>query len=408
MHEYAYKGRGDDGRLQQGRLMAASPDAAAGQIFNLGLVPVEIKPVTAQASAGSKSLNISFGTPKPNAKDMILFCRQMYTITRSGLPLLGGLTGLMQSTHNEGLRDALVEVIGGLESGRSLSASFRTRPDVFSDLFVSLVEIGESTGTLDTAFERLYNYLHMEQEIKDRVRSAVRYPIIVMCTIAIALGIITVFVIPSFEPIFKNLETIPLPTRIIMGVSDFAINYWYYVVGAIGASVYALKTWIATPEGRFKWDYMKLRTPVVGLIVHNAALSRLSQSLSVSLRAGLPLIQTLQTVGGSIGNSWLGGKIDALCDGVERGDSLANVARASALFTPLVVQMIELGEETGALPDLMEEAAGYYRREVDYDLENLSAALEPILIISVGAIVLILALGVFLPMWDMVAQAKAG
>ena len=408
MHEYAYKGRADDGRLEQGTLMAASPDAAAGQIFNQGLVPVEIKPVAAKAPGGSQSLNIRFGTPKPSAKDMILFCRQMYTITRSGLPLLGGLTGLMQSTHNEGLRDALVEVIAGLESGRTLSAAFRARPDVFPNLFISLIEIGESTGTLDTAFERLYNYLQMEQEIKDRVRSAVRYPIIVLCTIAIALGIITVFVIPSFEPIFKNLETIPLPTRIIMGVSNFAINYWMYALGAIFAAFYGLKTWIGTPEGRFKWDYFMLRTPVVGLIVHNAALSRLAQSLSVSLRAGLPLIQTLQTVGGSIGNTWLGSKIDSLCDGVERGDSLANVARASALFTPLVVQMIELGEETGALPELMEEAAGYYRREVDYDLENLSAALEPILIVSVGGIVLVLALGVFLPMWDMVAQAKAG
>ena len=408
MAEFAYKGRAENGDLHSGRLVATNMDAAIGRLTSLGITPIEVKDAADSKDLSLKDLNNILGAGQPTSKDMILFCRQMYTITRSGLPLLGGLTGLMQSTHNEGLRNALVEVIGGLESGRSLSASFRTRPDVFSDLFISLVEIGESTGTLDTAFERLYNYLHMEQEIKDRVRSAVRYPIIVMCTIAIALGIITVFVIPSFEPIFKNLETIPLPTRIIMGVSNFAINYWFYVVGAIGASVYALKTWIATPEGRFKWDYMKLRTPVVGLIVHNAALSRLSQSLSVSLRAGLPLIQTLQTVGGSIGNSWLGGKIDALCDGVERGDSLANVARASALFTPLVVQMIELGEETGALPDLMEEAAGYYRREVDYDLENLSAALEPILIISVGAIVLILALGVFLPMWDMVAQAKAG
>ena len=314
----------------------------------------------------------------------------------------------MQSMQSEALRDALGDVVDGLEAGRSLSAAFRLRTDVFSDLFVSLVETGEQTGTLDTAFERLYEYLQMEQDIKDRVRAAVRYPIIVLATIAVALGIITVFVIPSFEPIFRNLEVVPLPTRIIMGVSDFAMNSWYWVVAAIAAAVFALRRWIAKPHGRYAWDRMKLRIPIVGTIVQNAALSRLTQSLAVSLRAGLPLIQTLQTVGGSIGNAWFAARIDQLCDGVERGETLANVSRASALFTPLVVQMIELGEEAGALPELMDEASGHYRREVDYDLDNLSAALEPILIISVGAVVLILALGVFLPMWDMVAQAKAG
>jgi MSHA biogenesis protein MshG len=273
---------------------------------------------------------------------------------------------------------------------------------------VSLVEIGESTGTVDTAFERLYAYLQMEQEVRDRVKSAVRYPIIVMCTIAIALGIITVFVIPNFEPIFRNLKEIPLPTRIIIGVSNFAVAYWFHLGVALVAAGFGMSRWIRSDSGRMRWDRFMLQLPVVGTIVRNASLSRLTQSLAVSLRAGLPLIQTLHTIGGSIGNAWLGSKITGLCDGVERGESLTNVSAASGLFTPLVIQMMGLGEETGALPELMEEASGYYRREVDYDLENLSAALEPILIISVGAVVLVLALGVFLPMWDMVAQAKAG
>ena len=408
MIEFSYKGRSDDGSVRTGRLIAASADAAAGQIMNQGLVPVEIRPVADKKSAGGSSINIKLGSRKPTSKDMILFCRQMYTITRTGLPLLRGLTGLMQSTHNETLREALVEVIAGLESGRSLSAAFRTRPDIFPEMFVSLVEIGESTGTVDTAFERLYAYLQMEQEVRDRVKSAVRYPIVVMCTIAIALGIITVFVIPNFEPIFRNLDKVPLPTQIIIGVSNFAVAYWLQCCIALVAIGYGISRWTNTNEGRIRWDRFMLQLPVVGTIVRNAALSRLTQSLAVSLRAGLPLIQTLQTIGGSIGNAWLGGKITGLCDGVERGESLTNVSASSGLFTPLVIQMMGLGEETGALPELMEEASSYYRREVDYDLENLSAALEPILIISVGAVVLVLALGVFLPMWDMVAQAKAG
>ncbi len=406
MQQFEYKGRADDGRLHAGEIMAPSAEAAAAEVASQGLIPVEVRAATGGNTP--REINISFGRRKPSSKDLILFCRQMYTITRTGLPLLQGLNGLMQTTHNEVLKGALVEVLGGLESGRSLSAAFRLRPDVFPDLFVNLVEIGESTGTVETAFERLYNHLQMEQEVRDRVRAAVRYPLVVLATIAAALSIITIFVIPNFEPIFRNLEQVPLPTQIIMGVSDFAVSYWAHIVVFLGVVCFAVSQWVQTPSGRVTWDRWKLNIPVVGIIVRNAALSRLTQSIAVSQRSGLPLLQTLKTVGGSIGNAWLGGRIVGLCDGVERGESLGVVATASGLFTPLVTQMISLGEETGAMPELMDEASGYYRREVDYDLENLSAALEPILIIAVGAVVLVLALGVFLPMWDMVAQARAG
>jgi len=249
----------------------------------------------------------------------------------------------------------------------------------------------------------------MDQEVRDRVKSAVRYPIIVLIAVAIALSIITVFVIPNFAPIFRALgDDIPLPTRIIIGVSDFAINYWFLVIAAGVVIGVATSTYIKTEAGRLRWDRMKLRIPVVGVIVHNAALSRITRSLSVSLSSGLPINQTLKTVSASIGNSWLGEKMASLGSGIERGEALSQTAANAGLFTPLVLQMIALGEETGALPELMDESSDYYKREVDYDLENLSAALEPILIVTVGAVVLILALGVFLPMWDMVARAKAG
>lgn len=406
MLQFDYKGRSDDGALRTGQILALSAEAAAAEVANQGLIPIEIRPARGQRE--SRDIALQLGRRKPTSKDLILFCRQMYTITRTGLPLLQGLTGLMQSTHNVVLKEALVEVLSGLESGRSLSAAFKLQPNVFPELFVSLVEIGEATGTVDTAFERLYNHLQMEQEVKDRVRAAVRYPLVVLATIGVALAVITIFVIPNFEPIFRNLEQVPLPTKIIMGVSDFAVNYWLHLAVFLGVMSVAAGQWASTPSGRVIWDRWKLGIPVVGVIVRNAALSRLTQSIAVSQRSGLPLIQTLKTVGGSIGNAWLGGRIASLCDGVERGESLTSVASTSGLFTPLVLQMIGLGEDTGALPELMEEASGYYRREVDYDLENLSAALEPILIIAVGAVVLVLALGVFLPMWDMVAQARAG
>lgn len=199
-----------------------------------------------------------------------------------------------------------------------------------------------------------------------------------------------------------------MPTRIIMGVSSFMSNHWPLALFGIALLVVAARNWVGTEAGRLVWDRLKLDIPVIGGIVRNAALARVTRSLAVALEAGLPINQTLRAVTGSVGNVFLAGKLEELNAGVERGEALSVTARGTGLFPPLVLQMIALGEETGALPELLNEAADFYKREVDYDLENLSAALEPILIITVGAMVLVLALGVFLPMWDMVARARAG
>lgn len=409
MADFAYKGRSASGALVTGKLAGQSADAVAGRLMSIGVTPVEIRDLASATNITLAGLNKRLGGGQPTTKDLVLFCRQMHTITRTGLPLLKGLSGLMETTHNEVLKEALVEVISNLESGRELAASMKGHPKIFSSLFINLVEIGEATGTLDVAFQRLYEYLSMDQEVRDRVKSAVRYPIIVLIAVAIALSIITVFVIPNFAPIFRALgDNIPLPTRIIMGVSNIAVNYWPHMLGAIAFAGLATSKFINTDHGRLRWDRLKLGLPVIGIIVKNAAMSRITRSLAISISAGLPINRTLRTVSASIGNTWLGEKMAALSIDIERGESLSKTAANSGLFTPLILQMIALGEETGALPELLDESSDYYKREVDYDLENLSAALEPILIVTVGAVVLVLALGVFLPMWDMVARTKAG
>lgn len=409
MGEFAYKGRSTEGELVTGKLHGGSADAVALRLTRIGITPVEIRDLATTSALTVKDIWLRLGGGQPTTKDLIMFCRQMYTITRAGLPLLQGLRGLMETTHNEVLKAALVDVLASLESGRGLAQSLQAHPKIFSRLFVNLVEVGEASGTLEDSFQRLYEYLGMDQEVHDRVKAAVRYPIIVLIAVAVALGIITVFVIPNFAPIFRTLgDDIPLPTKIIMGVSSFVVNYWMWMFAAGVAAMIATSAWVKTESGRLTWDAMKLKIPVTGIIVRNAALSRITRSLSVSLAAGLPINETLRTVSGSIGNEWLGQKLTGLSAGIERGDTLSATSKATGLFTPLILQMISLGEETGALPELLDEASDYYRREVDYDLDNLSAALEPILIVSVGAVVLILALGVFLPMWDMIARTKAG
>lgn len=409
MAEFFYKGRSARGELVTGRLHGESSDTVANRLFGNGVTPIEITAAAERTSTDVDELWRRMGGGRPRTKDLILFARQMYTITKSGLPLLRGLNGLVETTHNVVLRNALTDVVGSLEAGRGLAKSFERHPEIFSELFISLVEIGESTGTLEVAFQRIGEHLRMDQEIRDRVTAAVRYPIIVVIAAALALVIVTVFVIPNFAPIFRSLgDAIPLPTKIIMGVSSFAVEngpalLLAFVLGAAGSSYY-----VRTESGRLRWDRVKLCIPATGIIVRNAVLSRITRSLAIALNAGLPINQTLSTITSASGNAYLSAKLSHLREGIERGESLATTAMGAELFTPLILQMIALGEETGQLAELMEEAAEYYKREVDYDLENLSAAMEPILIVVVGVIVLVLALGVFLPMWDMIAQVQGG
>lgn len=409
MPEFYYRGRSANGNEVTGKLVGTTSDVIASRLIGIGITPVEIHGLEVNEHTSVDELWRRMNAKPPTTKDLILFSRQMHTITRTGLPLLRGMTALMETTQNEVLKAALVEVVASLQSGRGLAQSLSRHPKVFSSIFISLVEIGESTGTLDVAFQRLYEYLSLDQDVHDKVKAAVRYPIFVLVAIAIALGIITVFVIPNFAPIFRSLgDAIPLPTKIIIGVSNFAVNSGDVVLGIFAAIGVSVSYWKKTDAGRLVWDEMKIKVPVTGTIIRNAVLSRITRSIAVSLGAGMPINQSLRMIAGSIGNEFLGAKITKLCAGIERGESLSATSLHSGLFTPLILQMVSLGEETGALPELMDEASDYYKREVDYDLDNLSSALEPILIVFVGIVVLVLALGVFLPMWDMVAQAKSG
>jgi len=404
MAHFRYRGRSGRGDLITGRLEAESVDAVAARILNLGITPLEIVPDLLE-NATLQQLLQRLGAGRPSNTDLVLFARQMYSITKAGLPLLRGLRGLAQSTHNVVLRDALHDVLQSLESGRDLATSLARHPDIFPPLFLTMVRVGESTGTLDTCFQRLCEYLSQDQDVQDRVKAAVRYPLIVLVVIAMATTVITVFVIPNFAPLFKVLgNDIPWPTRVIMGTSSFVRNHGLTLLAALALLAFGLRRHLRTDTGRYGWDHLKLRIPVVGELLHQSVLSRFTRSLSISLGAGLPMIQGLTVLSRSAGNAYLAERLAHIRDGVERGDSLSRAATTAGIFPPLVLQMIQVGEETGELTQLLEEVSGFYQREVDYRLRNLTAMIEPLLIIGVGGVVLILALGVFLPMWNMIAK----
>jgi MSHA biogenesis protein MshG len=322
---------------------------------------------------------------------------------------LRGMRGLAASTHNAVMRSALEDVLSSLESGRDLATSFARHPDIFPPLYVSIVRVGEATGTLEASFQRLAEYLTQDRETQDRVKAALRYPITVIIVIGVALGVLTTFVIPRFAPLFAALgDRIPWPTRVIIGVSNFAQHEWHIVLIGLAAAVFVARRYVGTESGRYKWDRLKLRMPVLGKLAHEAILARISRSLAIALTAGMPMLQTLHIISKSAGNEFMAERVLRLRDAVERGEPVSRAAASVGMFPPLVLQMMSVGEETGELSELLDEVAGFYEREVDYGLRNLSSAIEPILIVCVGGMVLVLALGIFLPLWEMIGQASIG
>jgi MSHA biogenesis protein MshG len=407
MPVFTYTGRSRRGELSTGLMEGDSPDSIASRLIGNGITPIQIK-LSVPKNEGDLSRHLrKLGIGAPTIADLVLFSRQMYTIAKSGIPLLRGIKGLAASTHNVVLREALEEILRDLEGGRDLAGSFARHPKIFPSIYVSIIKVGEETGTLEASFKRLAEYMQQDQNMKDRIKSATRYPTIVLGVIAIAIGVLTTFVIPKFEPLFQSLgDNIPLPTLMIMGASNFAREYWYVVLGAAIACGVGFHHYVNTKEGRFRWDKVKLKIPAIGPVIREGVLARVTRSLSISLSAGMPVIETLKVIAQSAGNEFMTERVNRVRDAVERGDPLSRAAASVSIFPPLVIQMMAVGEETGDLPMLLDEVAGFYEREVDYKLNNLTAAIEPILIVSVGGIVCILALGVMLPMWEMISKVQ--
>jgi MSHA biogenesis protein MshG len=402
---FRYNGRTARGEAVTGILEADSAEALATHLFTRGITPIDIQAAAASRDAVGDLWRM-LGGGRPRINDLILFSRQMYAITKAGLPLLRGMQSIAASTPNRILRTTLESVIDNLQAGRELSFALCRFPEVFSKFYVSVIRVGESSGTLDTAFLRMYEFLSTQKRIRDKLKTAMRYPITVVVAIGIAISIITLWVLPKFAPIFAALNNkLPWPTRVLLGVSDFASTYWYVVVALAIAAAVAFNLALRDPAGRYRWDKLKLRFPGVGGIVRCASLAQITRSFALTLEAGVPIIQGLNMIARAAGNEYMTERVLALRDGVERGEGLYRTAQAANLFTPLALQMVAIGEETGALAEMLAEVADFYEREVDHDLENLSAALEPTLIVFVGAMVLVLALGVFLPLWDMYAVA---
>jgi MSHA biogenesis protein MshG len=416
MPNFIYKGRNEGGSLVTGKLQAANVNAAAADLFGLNITPIEITETRGVAKAPKNPVgnaapglagNKLLGGSKVDTTDLIIFSRQMYSLSKAGMPLDRALRGLEASISNVAMKRVLRDVVAQLEKGMDLTGAFSRHTKVFSQLYLSLVHVGENTGRLDLAFEQIGKYLELERSTAKQVKSATRYPAFVLVAIAIALAIITVFVIPVFADTFNKLQAeLPWQTKVLIAVSDFMVVFWPYLLAALAAIFVGFKKWVRTPAGRQNWDQRKMRFPLVGNVYNRIALSRFARTFSMMSKAGVPVVQSLGVISRAVGNSYIGSNIAQMQEGISRGESLYKTAVKSGMFSPLVLQMIAVGEESGNVDELMQEVADFYDSEVEYDLKKMGSAIEPILIVFIAGMVLVLALGVFLPIWDLASAAR--
>ena len=405
MAYFSYRGRNAEGAMVTGVLEGADSTAIATQLFGTGVTPVEIGETSRPAASeegGKRSSFWKLRQAKITPVDMMLFSRQMYTLLKAGVPILRALAGLEESSVNPAFKTALHGVRENLESGRELSTSLQRQGDAFSQYFVSMVYVGETTGRLEEVFLRLFHHIEFQEYMRTQVKSAVRYPMFVLIVMALALTVINLFVIPAFAKVYQGFNAkLPLVTQWLIAFSNFMVAYWWLMLLTLIASIVTFKLWRGTPSGRYDWDRIKLRIPIAGKIIIKATMARFARSFALAIRSGVTAVQSLTLVSQVVDNAYLADRIEKMRTGVERGESVLRTAVNAAVFTPVALQMIMVGEESGALDDMMDEVADMYTREVDYELKTLSAQIEPILIVMLGVLVLILALGVFLPIWDL-------
>ena len=403
MPAFLYNGRSREGKKVVGEISGTSKEAVAKQLQRDGVIPLSITPKSIAKELHSSDYSFSLSRlidgDKLKPDDLIFFSRQMYTLSRSSVPLLSALDGLLKTADNQKLADIIRKLKEGLDEGLDLTGAMRRQPHVFSELYVNLIHIGETTGKLAEIFEELSHYLQKEKETREKVKSALSYPITVIFVITIGLAVVNMFVLPAFSNMFNSFNAVlPLPTRILIKFSEFTSDYGYFIVTSLILSVFALRRYVKTPIGKMKWHEAQYRIPLVGSLLLQNTASRFARTLSITSRAGVPMEQSLQIIGPALGNIYMEKKVASLRLDVERGESITNSISRAKIFPGLVVQMISVGEDSGTLDDMVLEVALYYDREIEEAIKKLTAAIEPIMIAFIAIIVLILAMGIFLPM----------
>ncbi|MCX7186999.1 MAG: type II secretion system F family protein [Methylophilales bacterium] len=402
MDTFKYKGRNKRGEMMQGTIESANSQAVAAWMISSGISPINIQVIVNKFEGKSPWLREFLGGGAIGPKDLILFTRQIGTMIKSGVPIMQAIAGMQKTTINPALVELLKDIRVNLDKGVELSAALALHPKIFDDYYVSMVRVGESSGQLEEIFKRLFEQLEFERHMKMKIKGAMRYPSFVLIAVSIAIAVLTIFVIPVFANMYSKLNaTLPVLTRILLGSSRFAVDYWWAVLAIIGFTSYAFKLYTDQPTGRYNWDKFKLRIPIMGRIQNKATLARFCRSFATATKSGVPLMQAFTLVSRVVDNAFFEERILLMRSGVERGESLLRAAQTASIFSPQELQMISVGEQTGDMESMLNEVADMYQEEVDFEVGRLSESIEPILLGFMGVLVLVLMLGIFLPMWQM-------
>lgn len=405
MPNYKYRVRDRNGKAIAGMIDAPTLQIAGDRLYQLGYLPISIEEGKSDTSFDILSLLKRFKKVKLN--DLIFFSQQLSTLYKAGLPLLTGLESLAEQAENKKLKPIL-EVIGRqLKGGSALFEAMSQYPEVFPPVYVNMVRAGETSGKLGESLDRFVALANRELSTKQRVKQATRYPKIVILSVVIAFGVLITFVIPRFVQVFARFNTpLPLPTRIMIGINNFFHTHWYLVLCALFGILILFKRYIRTAQGRYLWDNLKTRIPIFGHLLLKIALSRFAYTFVMLNRSGIPILQTLEITSTTIENVVLSKTIEEISRSIREGRGLADSMRESGRFTPLVIQMVAIGESSGTLDEMLMRITEYYDIEVDNAIKEFSTYIEPILVLFLGIVVLFLALAVFLPWWNLASLFK--
>ena len=398
MPRFRYKARDKYGSAIVGLMEADSQGAVAQHLSSIGYVPVSIKMEGLGydiSKAWERYLRI-------RPEDIVVFNRQLATLVKAGIPILQGFHTLVQQTAHPRLRRAIMEMYREIEAGSSLSDAFSQHPAIFSEIYISTIRAGEVGGFLDEALERLASLAEHDAETRAKVKAALRYPLLVIAVMTVAIVVVTAFVIPRFALLYSSFHaTLPLPTRMLISFSRSALKHWFVIVGISAGLIIAAYQYIRTEAGRLNWDSLKLKLPIFGPLLLKISLSRFSYILGTLIRSGIPILRALEIVSQALGNMILLRSVEGIREQVEKGRGLSDLMIANPLFPPLVSHMVAIGEKTGELDLMLQKVSDHYDMETGYAIRNLSSTLEPILILVLGVILVLLALAIFLPLWNM-------
>ncbi|MFP4571575.1 MAG: type II secretion system F family protein [Desulfobacterales bacterium] len=400
MH-YAYRAINEAGKQTSGIIEADSPEDAREKIAGQGLIPVNIKN-GAVASKANLTKRINLGLSRVRLPDLIIFSKQFKTLFEAGIPMTRLMEVLEEQTENPRLKKTASAISEDIQSGMSLTEAFSRHPKIFSTLYCSMIQAGEASGRLGEVIERLIYLLQHEHKVKSDIKSAMQYPVIVLVALTAAFLFLLTFVVPRFVDIFRQANIdLPLPTKICLVLHNWIVVYWPVTLAVVAAVITGLYFYLKTEHGSYYKDYLLLKLPIIGPVFEKGAMARFASIFSILQTSGVGVLGAFEVLSGTIGNKAISKEFEEIQEQLKEGRGISDPLSKARFFTPLVVNMVAIGEESGNLDDMLKEVSVHYDDEVEYAVGRMAEAIGPVLILALAGVVGFFALAIFLPMWDL-------